>query len=115
MEFIIEFFTDAQGKKPVKAFLEKVFKKNKKLWAQTIKGLEKIKSRDYHKEPLSKALGSNLWEIRIQSGTNIVRVIYTFTRGRRIILLHGFTKKTRKTPKRELTVAKQRLKQVIRR
>lgn len=115
MEFTIEFFTDAQGKKPVKQFLEKVFRKNKKLWAQTIKGLEKIKSREYHKEPLSKTLGSNLWEIRIQSGTSILRIIYTFAKGRRIILLHGFIKKTRKIPRKELMVAEERLKQLIER
>ena len=115
MEFTIEFYVDAQGRKPVKEFLEEVFKRNKKLWSQTIKGLEKIKLRAYHKEPLSKALGDNLWEIRIQSRSDILRIIYTFTKGRRIILLHGFIKKTQKTPRGDLVIAKERLKRLVRR
>lgn len=115
MEFTIEFYTDPRRRKPVKEFLEKVFKRNKRLWAQTIKGLEKIKLRDYHKEPLSKALGDSLWEIRIRSRSDILRIIYTFIKGRRIILLHGFVKKTQKTPKGELAIAGKRLKQLTRR
>lgn len=76
-------------------------------------GLEKIKLRDYHKEPLSKALGDR--EIRVQSRSDILRIIYTFIKGRRIILLHGFVKKTQKTPKGELAIAGKRLKQLTRR
>lgn len=115
MRFTIEFYTSAEGKKPAQKFLDELFERNKRLWAQTIAGLEKIKLREYHKEPLSKALGGNLWETRVQSGRDILRIIYTFAKGRKIILLYGFIKKTQKTPVRELAIAQQRLRQIVRR
>jgi len=77
-----------------------------------VAGLEKIKFREYHREPLSKALGGSLWELRIRSGSDILRIIYTFAKGRKIILLHGFVKKKQKTPGKELTIARKRLKQL---
>lgn len=39
---------------------------------------------------------------------------YTDTKGRQIILLHGFIKKTEKTPVKELDIARERLKQILR-
>jgi len=112
MQFDIEFFTDKKGKKPVQDFLDRISQKNKHLWIQAISGLRKIRHRNYQKEPLSKALGGNLFEIRTKSGNNILRIIYTFTKRQRIILLHGFIKKTQKIPKRELETAKNRLKEL---
>lgn len=112
MEFEIEFYTINQGRKPVQGFLEEVFRKNRRLWAQAIAGLEKIKLREYHREPLSKALGGNLWEIRVRSGNDILRIIYTFTKGKKIVLLHGFIKKKQKAPIKELEIARRRLRQL---
>lgn len=111
MEFQIIFYKDVNAKEPVKEFLDKILKKNRSLWVQTIGGLEKIKHKNYQKEPLSKTLGNSLWEIRIRSRNDILRIIYTFTKNREIILLHGFIKKTQKIPKKELNIAKQRLKE----
>jgi len=112
MELGIEFFSDEKGKRPVEKFLREVFRRNRKLWAQTISGLNRLKQRVYHKAPLSKNVGKGLWEARIQSGNNILRIIYTFAGGRKIVLLHGFIKKNQKTPKKELTIAKQRKRQL---
>jgi len=53
-------------------------------------------------------LDDDLWELREESSTNIYRVIYFFFTGRRIVFLHGFQKKTRKTPAQELTMARKR-------
>lgn len=110
MEFNVIFFSSAQGEEPVKNFLAEVFKKNSKLWASCIDGIEKIKQKIYHKEPTSKALGNGLYEIRANADNNIARIIYVFAPGRTIVLLHGFIKKTQKTPRQELEIAQQRLK-----
>lgn len=109
MQFSIEFYTNAKGSKPVEKFLRRIRQRNKTLWAQTIKGLEKIKNRQYHREPLSKYVAEDLWEIRVRSGTNILRIIYTFAKGKRIVLLHGFIKKSQKTPKGEVKIAQKYL------
>jgi phage-related protein len=46
-----------------------------------------------------------LYEARIQLATNIWRVFCFFDEGRLVVLLNGFTKKTQKTPKKELDKA----------
>ena len=44
-----------------------------------------------------------LYEIRIQSSNNIFRIFCFFDEGQLVILLHGFQKKTQKTPRKEIT------------
>ncbi len=54
---------------------------------------------------------SKLFEIRVEQDTNIYRIFYFAYTGQRFILLHGFQKKTQKTPKKELEIAQTRLKE----
>lgn len=115
MEFEIIFYEDDKGNSPVEEFLLELEKSNKSLVAQARGVIEKIKNRAYHKEPQSKYLEPGLWELRVIAGTNILRVIYTFNKGRIIILLHGFIKKKQKTPINELEIARKRLKEVFER
>lgn len=58
------------------------------------------------REPYSKYLRDGIYELRAQQGNNISRVLYFFYVGRKIILTHGFIKKTQKTPQREIEIAK---------
>ena len=46
--------------------------------------------------------GTDLYEIRVSLGSNIFRIFCFFDKGRLIILLNGFQKKTQKTPKNEI-------------
>lgn len=46
-----------------------------------------------------------LWEIRVSAGNGIFRLFCFFDEGNLIILLHGFQKKTQKTPKKEIKKA----------
>ncbi|TVT37390.1 type II toxin-antitoxin system RelE/ParE family toxin [Hymenobacter setariae] len=48
---------------------------------------------------------SNLYEIRVEVGSDIYRVFSFFDKGQLIILVNGFQKKTQKTPKNELELA----------
>jgi phage-related protein len=63
-----------------------------------------------HSRPLA---GYGFAELRSQAGGSIVRIFYTAVAGRRIILLHGFVKKSQKTPRRELAIAEQRRVELI--
>ena len=56
--------------------------------------------------PYSEHLEDGIFEIRAKQSTNISRVLYFFTIGRKIILTNGFVKKTQKTPRREIELAK---------
>jgi len=112
MDFKIEYYKDSSGNSPIEDFLIRLKRYNNPLAEQTLKGLEKLKNRAYHKEPLSKHIESGLWELRIRAETNILRILYTFAKGRIIILLHIFIKKQQKTPIGELENARKRLKEI---
>lgn len=65
------------------------------------------------REPYSKHIDDGIFEIRAKSGSDISRVLYFFYFGRRIILTNGFIKKTQKTPKSEIELAKKYHKEFI--
>ncbi len=62
--------------------------------------------------PYTRAMGDELFEIRAKGKEGIARIFYCTALGSKIIILHGFVKKTAKTPKRELAKARRRLKEV---
>jgi phage-related protein len=77
--------------------------------------MEQLKARNVHaRPPLVRHLEGDLWELREESRTNIYRIVYVFSTGRRIVFLHGFQKKSEKTPARELAVARQRYQDFLR-
>jgi len=64
--------------------------------------------------PLCRPLGKGLWEVRTDlPGNRTARVLISFYQGR-LVALHGFIKKTRATPKDDLTLARKRQKELER-
>lgn len=62
--------------------------------------------------PLCRSLRSGLWELRSQlSGNRIARVLF-FVHGERIGVVHGFIKKTQRTPDDVLDLARKRMKEM---
>ncbi|HTK12609.1 MAG TPA: type II toxin-antitoxin system RelE/ParE family toxin [Xanthobacteraceae bacterium] len=59
-----------------------------------------------------KHLEGKLWELRIAGRDGISRAIYVTAAGRRVVVVRVFTKKTQKTPARELELARQRAKEI---
>jgi len=62
--------------------------------------------------PHTKAIESGLFELRVKGREGIARVFYCTKIGKRIVMLHVFVKKTQKTPKKDLKLAMQRMKEV---
>jgi phage-related protein len=62
--------------------------------------------------PYTRAMGDGLFEIRAYGREGIARVFYCRAVGRKIVMLHGFVKKTDKTPPKELKIATRRLHEV---
>ena len=63
--------------------------------------------------PVCRPLGHGLWEIRTSlEGNRNGRVLFS-VEGQRMVLLHGFIKKSQKTPKPELALALKRKKGII--
>jgi phage-related protein len=63
--------------------------------------------------PYTKAMGNGLFEIRARGPEGIARAFFCCMKGKRIVILHGFIKKTQATPIKELRLAKQRMKEVL--
>ena len=64
--------------------------------------------------PLCRALGGGLWEVRSNLPRGrIARAIFCVSAGR-MVLLHGFEKKTQKTPQSDLELARKRQKEIDR-
>ena len=71
-------------------------------------GLERVGA------PYVKHVTGPLWEMRMQGRDRIARALYVGIRARRIVVVRVFIKKTRKTPRREIDLALQRAKEVLR-
>jgi phage-related protein len=72
---------------------------------QTV-GLERVH------EPYIKHLEDRLWEMRLKGRDGIARSLYVTASGRRVVILRTFVKKTQKTPRREIELARRRAKEV---
>ena len=69
-------------------------------------GLERVH------EPHVKHLDGSLWEIRVSGKSGIARALYVTVIGKRVVILRVFMKKTQKTPRREIELARQRAKDI---
>ena len=107
MEFTIEFYETIAGKCPVQEFLEDLKESDPDDFAAILAGLAKLKKRNYHRPPLSKAIGDNLFELRHVGKLN-TRVLYFFVKGRRIVAVHGIRSKGTKIPRQDRQVAQER-------
>ena len=73
-----------------------------------VAGLAKLRNRQYHREPLSKALGDGLFELRHVGKLN-TRVIWFFMKNRRIVALHGIRNKGQAIAARDHDTARERM------
>lgn len=101
---MIFFATDA-GRQPVKEFLDAL---DVKMRNKVLDNLKHLQIHGHHlRESYSKPLGDGIFELRTRLGSDITRVLYFFFVGKRIVLTHGFVKKTQKTPPQEIERAKE--------
>ncbi len=103
--FSAVFFRTNMGREPVREWLKKLDKNDRKAIGEDIKLLQ---FRWPLGMPLVRKLESGLWEVcsHLVDG-RIARVLFTVN-GHQIALLHGFVKKSRKTPANDLKLARSR-------
>jgi phage-related protein len=108
----VYFYKTAQGKEPVRTFIEELArkkdKKNENRLRKVLDCIEYLKI--YGKRlgmPYAKKIDKDLWELRPTSD----RILYGVWRGEDFVLLSNFVKKTVKTPKAEKEKARRRLKE----
>jgi phage-related protein len=107
MQFRVRFYDDADGDKPLLAFLEDLRKRDRILHKLVVAGIKKLEEGERHGPPLTALVDQQevLFELRI-GGKNIARVFFFFGQGQELILTHGYVKKQQKVDARELERAR---------
>lgn len=98
------FYRNHNNKSPFVDFLDSL---DNKLRAKTLMMVSLLeKYGNSLREPYTKNLKDGLFELRAISGSNITRSLFFFYLNRNIVITNGFVKKTKKTPKSEIELAK---------
>lgn len=104
MRMAVKFYRTKEGREPAYEFIMSL---QPKMRAKVYGALELLSEMGSEvRAPFSKSLGEGLFELRCQFGSDAVRVLYFFHKGRIVVLTNGFFKKTQKTPADEIARAK---------
>ena len=101
------FYTDKSGNNPVDDFINTLSDRAANKVARALAPLHEFGIGTHIKEA-KKVVGTPIWEIRIL-GKDSIRIMYTAALKDIVLLLHGFVKKSQKTPQKDLAVATRRL------
>ena len=99
------FYRSDMGREPVREWLKSLAPEDRRTIGEDIKDVEFSWPIGL---PLVRSLGRDLWEVRSSLVRGrIARTIFCIEHGQ-LILLHGFIKKTQKTPQQEIDLALKR-------
>lgn len=111
MTWSVDFYESKSGNCPVKKYLLSL---NPKSRSKILEAMDYLETFGIDlKEPYVKYLGNKIFELRAKDHGGIYRVLYFAASEKRFIMLHGFTKKTQKTPKKEIMIALNRKKEFL--
>jgi len=113
MSWTIEYYSSEQGKCPIRDFIDTLSpeSKAKYIFISDLLSEYGLTVREPYVKPITGT--RKLFEIRIKDKQNIHRIFYFAFTGKTLVLLHGFTKKTDKTPLREIAIADNRMKDFL--
>jgi phage-related protein len=100
----VRFFCTDAGNEPVREWLTDLSRDHRRMIGTDIKTVQLGWPIGM---PVVRKLDTGLWEVRIDLGDTIARVLFTVV-GSDMVLLHGFIKKSQKTPASDMATAKQR-------
>lgn len=101
----VVFYRLDSGKEPVRAWLRSLERDAKRAIGEDIKTIQLGWPLGM---PLARKIDPGLWELRTDIVDGTARIFFTIM-DRRVVLLHGFSKKARKTPTAQLELARKRL------
>lgn len=108
----VEFYELPDGTEPAKEFLDSL---DVKLKAKMFREIDLLAENGSElRMPHSKHIDDGIFELRGTVGNNSVRVLYFFFIGGKAVITNGFVKKTQKTPKEALKLAKKYRKNYLR-
>lgn len=104
------FYESGSGNEPVREWLLSLDREDRRIIGEDIATVEFGYPIGM---PVCRSLGNGLYEVRSDiSDGKIARVIFVVKRGY-MVLLHGFIKKTQKTPKQDIDLAAKRAKEIV--
>ena len=104
MQFHVEFYETEDGRTPVQEFLDSL---EPKMNAKMVGLMEILEEKGHSlREPYTRLLGDGIFELRAVQGSNISRALFFFFIEGRIVITHGFIKKTQKTPRAQIELAR---------
>ena len=101
----VVFYRTEAGNEPVREWLKSLRREDRKVIGEDIKTVQFGWPLGM---PLVRKVDTALWEVRSHLKDGIARMLFTVVVNK-IVLLHGFVKKSQKTPRQELDTARQRL------
>ena len=104
----VRFYREPSGSEPVREWLKSLPDDEKREIGTDIKTVQFGWPIGM---PIAAPIERDIWEVRSRLSTRIARVLFTLE-GSEMVLLHGFIKKDRKTPRPELDLARRRLKKL---
>ena len=108
------FYKTEGARSPVKEFLDTLTSKQAQKVAWVLNLIEEMNvvPGQYFRKMVNT---DDLWEARVQTGSNIFRLLGFFDGSRLVVISHAFQKKTRKTPRHVIQVAEERRRDYFRR
>ena len=104
------FFRTATGNEPVREWLRAMGAEDRRRIGEDLKTVEFGWPVGM---PTCRAMGDGLYEVRTRlDGNRIVRILFCIDRHQRMVVLHGFVKKTQKTPAQDLALALRRKQEI---
>jgi phage-related protein len=106
----VRFYATANGREPARDWLRSI--ENEDRW-RIGEDLRAVQLGWPLGMPLVRKLGTDLWEVRSTIRDGIARVLFTVA-DEQLVVLHGFVKKSQRTPADDLALATSRMKEVRR-
>ncbi len=107
------FYQTLDGGTPVEDFISSLDEETQDKFIFKKELLESFGAR--LRLPHTDSIGDGIFELRFKGKEGQIRVLFFFFHKRQIILVHGFIKKTRKTPNRDIKIAKRRMREYLER
>lgn len=114
-EWEITYYETPTGRSPVREFIDGLPAKAqaKIAWSLDLLARFGVQLGEPYVKPIARR--EKLWELRVTISPNIYRLFYFAVSGRKFVLVHAFTKRSQRTPRKELDVAEARRKEYLQR
>ena len=100
----VDLYEFIDGKSPIKEFIDSL---DDKKHSKVIRNIELLENNGkYLTMPYSRHLNEGIFELRTSISNTAIRILYFYTKDNKAVLTNGFIKKTIKTPKKEIELAK---------